>query len=82
VKPEYAVALSQMIPQARLMIVPGGHGDYMGEISADPKQSPAWVAGWLRNSLTTRDADVFGRHSLYCRHGKESGKCKGFDTAV
>ncbi|SDP51864.1 Pimeloyl-ACP methyl ester carboxylesterase [Arthrobacter sp. ok909] len=32
--PEHAVRMSRVIPGARLMIVPGGHGDYLGELSA------------------------------------------------
>jgi pimeloyl-ACP methyl ester carboxylesterase len=31
VKPEHAVELSRLIPGARLLILPGGHGDYLGE---------------------------------------------------
>lgn len=31
VKPEHAVELSQLIPGARLLILLGGHGDYLGE---------------------------------------------------
>ncbi|MGO4229241.1 alpha/beta fold hydrolase [Arthrobacter sp. YAF34] len=31
--PEHAVRMSRVIPGARLMIVPGGHGDYLGELS-------------------------------------------------
>jgi hypothetical protein len=31
VKPEHAVELSRQIPGARLLILPGGHGDYLGE---------------------------------------------------
>jgi pimeloyl-ACP methyl ester carboxylesterase len=29
---EHAVELSQQMPHARLMILPGGHGDYLGEL--------------------------------------------------
>ncbi|MGY3378366.1 pimeloyl-ACP methyl ester carboxylesterase [Arthrobacter sp. TE12231] len=32
--PEHAVRMSRVIPGARLMIVPGVHGDYLGELSA------------------------------------------------
>jgi pimeloyl-ACP methyl ester carboxylesterase len=31
VKPEHAVELTGLIPGARLLILPGGHGDYLGE---------------------------------------------------
>jgi pimeloyl-ACP methyl ester carboxylesterase len=32
--PEYAVRMFRVIPGARLMIVPGTHGDYLGELAA------------------------------------------------
>lgn len=31
VKTEHAVALTRLIPGARLLVLPGGHGDYLGE---------------------------------------------------
>ncbi len=31
VKPEHGVELARLIPGARLLILPGGHGDYLGE---------------------------------------------------
>ena len=31
VKPEHAVELTRLIAGARLLILPGGHGDYLGE---------------------------------------------------
>lgn len=31
VKPEHALELTRLIPDARLLILPGGHGDYLGE---------------------------------------------------
>jgi pimeloyl-ACP methyl ester carboxylesterase len=31
VKPEHAVELTRLIPGARLLVLPGGHGDYLGE---------------------------------------------------
>ena len=34
VSAEHAVRMSRAIPGARLMIVPGGHGDYLGELAA------------------------------------------------
>ena len=36
VKPEHAIELSRLIPQSRLLMLPGGHGDYLGEIAAPP----------------------------------------------
>jgi pimeloyl-ACP methyl ester carboxylesterase len=42
---EHALALSRMLPQGRAAILPGGHGDYIGEICAPDKNSkiPALV---------------------------------------
>ncbi|MBB3063607.1 alpha/beta fold hydrolase [Microbulbifer rhizosphaerae] len=34
VKPEHAAELTRLIPGARLLILPGGHGDYIGEVVA------------------------------------------------
>jgi pimeloyl-ACP methyl ester carboxylesterase len=34
VKPEHALELTRLIPDARLLILPGGHGDYLGEAVA------------------------------------------------
>lgn len=34
VSTEHAVRMSRVIPGARLMIVPGSHGDYLGELGA------------------------------------------------
>ena len=31
---DHAVRMSRVIPGARLMIVPGSHGDYLGELAA------------------------------------------------
>jgi pimeloyl-ACP methyl ester carboxylesterase len=33
IKPEHAVEMYRQIPKARLAIIPGGHGDYLGEIT-------------------------------------------------
>ncbi|MCJ7467516.1 MAG: alpha/beta hydrolase [Maribacter sp.] len=35
--PEHMVALYRLIPNSHLVIVPGGHGDYLGEITTPPK---------------------------------------------
>lgn len=37
VKPEHAVELTRLIPDARLMILPGGHGDYIGDALTKPE---------------------------------------------
>lgn len=39
VKPEHAVELTHLISGARLLILPGGHGDYLGEAVMTPKDS-------------------------------------------
>jgi pimeloyl-ACP methyl ester carboxylesterase len=31
---EHAVELTRLLPRARLLILPGGHGDYLGEVTA------------------------------------------------
>lgn len=41
VRPEHAVELSRCIPGSRLLILPAGHGDYLGEISASPASGEA-----------------------------------------
>jgi pimeloyl-ACP methyl ester carboxylesterase len=33
VKPEHAVEMYRLIPKARLAVIPGGHGEYLGEIT-------------------------------------------------
>lgn len=33
IRPEHALELSRQIPQAELAIIPGGHGEYIGEIT-------------------------------------------------
>lgn len=37
--PEHALALARLLPNAQLVILPGGHGDYLGEICAPNPQS-------------------------------------------
>ena len=39
VRVEHALALSRTLPHARLAILPGGHGDYIGEICAPDDHS-------------------------------------------
>lgn len=53
VKPEHALELSRLIPQARLLIVPGGHGDYLGEAVMATKETrtPEWIAGLVEEFL-------------------------------
>ncbi len=39
VKPEHAVELSRLFPKARLAILPGAHGEFLGERITAPKES-------------------------------------------
>ena len=43
VRPEHGFELTKLIPGSRLLILPGGHGDYLGEADATPAGSP-WPA--------------------------------------
>jgi pimeloyl-ACP methyl ester carboxylesterase len=51
--PEHAVELMRSFPRARLLILPGGHGDYLGEVIATPQGSryPALTAGLVEEFL-------------------------------
>lgn len=40
IKAEHALELSRALPHAQLAILPGGHGDYIGEICAPDPDSP------------------------------------------
>jgi pimeloyl-ACP methyl ester carboxylesterase len=54
VRPEHALSLSRLLPHAQLAILPGGHGDYIGEICAPAKNStmPAFVASMIEAFLS------------------------------
>ena len=39
VRPEHAVEMYRMIPNSELVILPGGHGTYIGELAAEKKGS-------------------------------------------
>jgi pimeloyl-ACP methyl ester carboxylesterase len=39
VRPEHAVELTRLIPDARLLILPAGHGDYLGEAVMTQKET-------------------------------------------
>ena len=53
VKLEHAVELTQLIPNARLLVLPGGHGDYMGEATSTQRTSraPELTAGLVGEFL-------------------------------
>jgi pimeloyl-ACP methyl ester carboxylesterase len=53
VRLEHAVALSRQIPDARLLVLPGGHGDYLGEVVAAPSATryPELTAGLIEEFL-------------------------------
>ena len=56
VRPEHAVELSRLLPDARLLILPGGHGDYLGEAVTTP-------AGSRQPELTAALIETFlGNH--------------------
>ena len=53
VRPEHALELSRTLPHAKLVILPGGHGEYIGEICAADKNSkmPAMVTAMIEEFL-------------------------------
>jgi pimeloyl-ACP methyl ester carboxylesterase len=53
VKPEHAIELTRLIPGARLLILPGGHGDYLGEAVMTQKhtRSPELTAQLIEEFL-------------------------------
>lgn len=52
-KPEHAVDLSRMIPNSRLVILPGAHGEFLGELlTAKPNsRAPEYTAGMIEEFL-------------------------------
>jgi pimeloyl-ACP methyl ester carboxylesterase len=53
VKPEHAIELTRLIDGARLLILPGGHGDYLGEavMTQRPSPYPELTAGLIEAFL-------------------------------
>jgi len=53
VKPEHAVELTRLIPNARLMVLVGGHGDYLGEaiVAQRATRAPELTAGFVEEFL-------------------------------
>ncbi len=56
VRPEHAVELTRLISGARLLILPGGHGDYLGEAVMTRKESryPELTARLIEEFLDSR----------------------------
>ncbi|RJP52957.1 MAG: alpha/beta hydrolase [Anaerolineaceae bacterium] len=56
VKPEHAIELTRLVPGARLMILPGGHGDYLGEAVMTQKDTcyPELTARLIEEFLDAR----------------------------
>jgi pimeloyl-ACP methyl ester carboxylesterase len=54
VRADHALALSRLLPHAQLAILPGGHGDYIGEICAPDTNSrmPAFVTTMIDEFLS------------------------------
>jgi len=57
VTPEHAIELTHLLPHPRLMILPGGHGDYLGEMIVANKASryPEYTAGLIEEFLDSRE---------------------------
>ena len=55
VLPEHALALFHILPHAQLAILPGGHGEYLGEICARKPNSkiPALTVAIIEQFLDT-----------------------------
>lgn len=53
VKLEHAVELTRLIPDARLLVLPGGHGDYLGEavMTQGETRRPELTAGLIEDFL-------------------------------
>ena len=53
VTPEHALELTRLLPDARLLVVPGGHGDWLGEavMAQGESRQPALAAGLIETFL-------------------------------
>jgi pimeloyl-ACP methyl ester carboxylesterase len=53
VRLEHAVALTRLLPEARLLVLPGGHGDYLGEAVMTRRETrlPEFTAGLIDTYL-------------------------------
>lgn len=56
VKPEHALELARQIPSARLLMLPGGHGDYLGEavMTQSETRYPELTAGLIVEFLDSQ----------------------------
>lgn len=55
VKPEHAVELAHLLPDARLLVLVGGHGDYMGEATMPQRaHAPELTAGLVEEFLDAK----------------------------
>ena len=56
VKPEHGLELTRLIPGARLLVLPGGHGDYLGEavMTREDTGYPELTARLIEEFLDTR----------------------------
>ncbi len=57
VRPEHALELSRLIPNARLLVLPAGHGDYLGEAVTTERETrhPELTAGIVEEFLAAPD---------------------------
>ena len=55
---EHAVELSHLMPHARLLVLPGGHGDYLGELLAAHDSRYAELTAWLIEQFLDAPADA------------------------
>ena len=53
VRPEHAFELSRTLPRAKLAVLPGGHGEYIGEVCSTNKNSkiPVLVTAMIEEFL-------------------------------
>ena len=58
VKPEHAIELTRLIARARLLILPGGHGDYLGEVVMTLRDNryPEITAGLIEEFLDSPES--------------------------
>ena len=59
VRPEHAVEMFRLLPQARLAVIPGGHGAYIGEVSGARRENSQVQFG-PRNSTSKNESNLPG----------------------